>query len=102
MIKELPDMFTSWKEYRDYLLEHLVRPDLQEHFRRNWRGQDDEEWYAEHCQEIMANDWTGTKNGNAARARDLARKVQDGTFGKRRREYIEKVMMEDENNGQDC
>lgn len=82
-IDKLPEMFTSWKEYRDYLLENLVRPDLQKEFLKRWKGQDDEEFYQEHVTEIMVNDWTGTKNGNFVSRRNLVRKINNGVYTKK-------------------
>jgi len=36
--KELPEAFESWKEYRDYLTEHLVtKEEHREIFRKKWR-----------------------------------------------------------------
>lgn len=63
-IEKLPEMFSSWREYRDYLLKHIVRDDLKPEFKKRWQGQDGELWYKEHCVEIMVNDWEGTKNRN--------------------------------------
>lgn len=84
-IKKLPEMFTSWKEYRDYLLEHLIRPDLQDIFRKRWQGQDDDEWYICHCQEVMANDTVGTKNGNMRNAKELKSKIKNGYYDDKRK-----------------
>ena len=82
-IKELPEMFGSWKEYRDYLLEHIIRPDLKEEFKKRWRGQDGDEFYREHCVEMMVNDWEGTKNSNFMARRNLVKKINDGTYIKK-------------------
>lgn len=83
LIKELPEMFGSWKEYRDYLLEHLIRPDLRDIFRKRWRGQDDEGWYREHVTEIMVNDTVGTKNMNFASRRKVVEKTNNGYYVKK-------------------
>lgn len=32
----LPEAFASWKDYRDYLLEHIVAPEYREGFRKVW------------------------------------------------------------------
>lgn len=82
-VKELPEMFSGWKEYRDYLLEHIIRPDLQDEFRKRWRGQDGDDFYREHCVEMMVNDWEGTKNGNFVSRRNLVRKINNGTYVKK-------------------
>lgn len=73
-IGKLPEMFSSWKEYRDYLLEKLVNPEFQEIFKNRWKGQDGDDWYQEHVVEIMVNDTTGTKNANAKSRRALLQK----------------------------
>lgn len=72
-IKTLPFMFSSWKEYRDYLLEKLVdddkRPIFQKQFDRTeekyGRAVKAETMFKTHINCIMANDWHGTKLGNA-------------------------------------
>jgi predicted phosphoadenosine phosphosulfate sulfurtransferase len=72
--KRLPEVFCSWKEYRDYLLEHLIEPHYQPLFAHRWKGQDDLKWYKVHINEIMANDIDGTINRNhRSRVRVLAR-----------------------------
>lgn len=83
VVKELPEMFGSWKEYRDYLLENLIRPDLQDIFRKRWRGQDDDGWYKEHVQEVLVNDTVGTKNINFASNRQIKDKVKRGVYAKK-------------------
>ena len=34
--KELPEAFASWRDYRDYLLEHIVAPEHRQGFRDIW------------------------------------------------------------------
>lgn len=63
--KELPYMFKDWKEYRDYLLIHLVKKEYWDLFRRRWNGQDGESWYKLHCKEVIVNDIDGTMNHNS-------------------------------------
>ena len=82
-VKELPEMFGTWKEYRDYLLEHIVRPDLIPEFKKRWKNQDDEDFYREHVIELMVNDWEGTKNGNFVARRNLMKKINNGTYVKK-------------------
>lgn len=60
--KKLPFMFRDWKEYRDYLLVHLVKPEYHELFRKRWQGQDTVEWYKVHVRECIVNDIDGTIN----------------------------------------
>ena len=62
---ELPYMFKDWKEYRDYLLVHLVKKEYRELFRKRWEKQIGDDWYKLHCREIAINDIDGTINHNA-------------------------------------
>lgn len=77
-ITELPYMFKDWKEYRDYLLIHLVKEEYWELFRNRWKDQNSEEWYKVHCQEIVANDIDGTKNANHKSAMSLKERTSTG------------------------
>lgn len=63
--EELPYMFKDWKEYRDYLLIHLVKKEYWDLFRNRWKNQNTEFWYKIHCREIAINDIDGTINHNA-------------------------------------
>ena len=60
----LPFAFKDWREYRDYLLEHITKPEYKELFRKRWEGQDSEEWYRIHVKEVIINDIDGTVNDN--------------------------------------
>jgi len=62
--KTLPFAFKDWKEYRDYLLEHLVKPEYHELFLKRWKNQDTTEWYTIHVKECIINDIDGTINAN--------------------------------------
>lgn len=62
--KELPYMFKDWKEYRDYLLVHLVKKEYWDLFRNRWKNQEGDAWYKLHCKEIAINDIDGTINHN--------------------------------------
>ena len=62
--RELPFAFASWKEYRDYLLEHITKPEYRSLFRKRWEKQNDEGWYKVHVKEIIINDIDGTINAN--------------------------------------
>ena len=42
---DLPFMFKDWKEYRDYLLANIIEPKYWDHYKREWEGQDDDDWY---------------------------------------------------------
>ena len=67
--KELPWMFESWTEYRDYLLEHLiVDPEMREGFRRQfvrWDDKFEDEAQAKliHMEiaALLVHDFEGTK-----------------------------------------
>lgn len=60
----LPFAFKDWKEYRDYLLVNITKPEYWELFRNRWKGQDGEEWYKVHVKELVINDIDGTINDN--------------------------------------
>lgn len=62
--KQLPFMFKDWKEYRDYLLIHITKPEYWDLFRKRWKGQDGEEWYKVHAREVIINDIDGTSNAS--------------------------------------
>ena len=84
--RKLPFAFKDWKEYRDYLLEHITKPEYRDLFRKRWKGQDSEQWYKLHVGEIIINDTCGTKNGNLAiserseRGRARIKKAQNRDF----------------------
>ena len=63
--KTLPPYFKDWREYRDYLLVKLVKPEYHELFRNRWKNQNDTEWYKIHVRECIINDIDGTINQNA-------------------------------------
>lgn len=91
--EELPEMFGSWKEYRDYLLVHLIRPDLQSIFTKRWVGQDGDAWYREHVVEVLVNDTVGTKNHNFETKIQMREKINSGkmSFEERYGKYDEPV-----------
>lgn len=64
--KELPFAFKDWKEYRDYLLVHITKPEYWNLFRERWKKQNTEAWYKIHVKEILINDIDGTINKNEA------------------------------------
>ena len=75
-VKDLPFMFKDWKEYRDYLLQHIVKPEYIELFQNRWKKQDGEDMYKVHVKELLVNDIDGTINGNArANLRNKAKGV---------------------------
>ncbi len=74
--KKLPFMFRDWKEYRDYLLVNIIKPEYWEHFRNEWKNQTGDEWYREHVKEIIIGDTCGTINNNAK-----VRMIKDSRVG---------------------
>lgn len=95
--KDLPFMFTGWKEYRDYLLEKLTEdPKIEKKFRRKFKRMDKKyadmankgHMYREMVNTIIANDFDLTKLQNWERrpAVYLFRKWKRGDI---KREEIE-------------
>lgn len=64
----LPSVFSSWQEYRDYLLKHLIAEEHKAKFQNRIDKQSGELWAQQHVKEIIINDYEGVTNGNAARA----------------------------------
>ena len=74
--RQLPFAFKDWKEYRDYLLVHLVKKEYWDLFRRRWKNQTGDDWYKVHVKECILNDIDGTNNMNAnSRFRKNAKKA---------------------------
>jgi len=67
VVSELPFMFDNWREYRDYLLEHLIlNKDHQEQFLKRFKYADEifqedlgDVKYKVSIQSILRNDWEG-------------------------------------------
>jgi predicted phosphoadenosine phosphosulfate sulfurtransferase len=66
--KKLPEAFVSWREYRDYLLVHLVDPARQDRFRRMFVVDEKlclpsiyDKMMKMHVASILVNDFHGTK-----------------------------------------
>lgn len=78
--KKLPFMFKDWKEYRDYLLFHITKPEYWELFMRRWEGQDGDFWYKTHVHEILINDIDGTHNGNKKSTYRLKQKGEQSYY----------------------
>jgi len=62
----LPFMFSSWKEYRDYLCVNLIDQEWQERFARMFAVDDrdigeelGDKKYKRHIRSILVNDWEG-------------------------------------------
>lgn len=62
--KTLPFSFKDWKEYRDYLLVHIVPPSDAPIYLARWKNQDGDDWYKVHVKEVILNDTCGTINEN--------------------------------------
>ena len=68
-VSTLPSMFSSWREYRDYLLEHLIeKPEWRAAMARRFVSHDcrfaelgDQILCKAHIQSILTNDWEGEK-----------------------------------------
>jgi predicted phosphoadenosine phosphosulfate sulfurtransferase len=70
--KELPFMFASWAEYRDYLVDKLIDPEWQDKFKDKFAK--DEEMYGDtpvasamygvHVASVLTNDWEFIKIKN--------------------------------------
>lgn len=61
--KKLPEMFTSWKEYRDYLVETIVAPEYREGFKEVWKKQaNNEDVHRLQAIECIKSDVTHTIN----------------------------------------
>jgi len=71
-IKELPYMFKDWKEYRDYLLDNLIKDGLRPRFQKKFQDMDrkfremafKDDMYKEHINTILSNDWEFIKISN--------------------------------------
>ncbi len=77
MPSELPFAFKDWREYRDYLLEHLVDPKYHDMYRRRWKNQNTEDWYTVHVREVILNDTCGTLNQNHKITLNYGNKVNE-------------------------
>ena len=73
--KELPFMFGSWREYRDYLLDKLIeKPDWNAIFKKRFIKHDEvygdelgDKLFKMHIKSILTNDWECVKIGNYER-----------------------------------
>jgi hypothetical protein len=92
-IKGLPPMFESWKEYRDYLTEHLITlPDHKEIFKKRWAKNDDmfgdmvnaDVFHRRQITSLLVNDWEFVKIEPFMRSTPMTSfvKWKKGTIGK--------------------
>jgi predicted phosphoadenosine phosphosulfate sulfurtransferase len=72
-VSGLPPMFRDWKEYRDYLLKHLIREEHQDKMASMFRAQEDayieaahDRMFRVHVNAILTNDYEGVKLNNFA------------------------------------
>lgn len=86
---KLPFAFSSWKEYRDYLLENIIPAEDRQTYINRWKNQDSEIWYPVHVEELILNDTCGTLNNNHQINVSLKKKSgENGILEKRfRNEY---------------
>lgn len=89
--KELPIAFSSWMEYRDYLLEHVCPEEDRETYRKRWQGQDGEEWYRIHAKEVILNDTCGTINQNHLYQVNSAIRL-NGKYAEQRKKQFKEYM----------
>lgn len=94
---ELPFAFKDWKEYRDYLLIHITKPEYWELFRKRWAKQDGDDWYKIHVKEVIINDIDGTVNRNHSIQVDTERRLNTIYKNKDRAKF--KAYMESKQNG---
>lgn len=87
--KTLPFAFKDWKEYRDYLLEHITKPEYKDLFRQRWQNQEGDKWYKIHVKEVIINDIDGTINLNHQDAIRVKEKKQGVLKEKRKRQFQE-------------
>jgi predicted phosphoadenosine phosphosulfate sulfurtransferase len=62
--RTLPFAFKDWKEYRDYLLFHIIPTEDIPIYQERWKKQDGDDWYRIHVKELILNDTCGTVNQN--------------------------------------
>lgn len=89
--RTLPFMFRNWKEYRDYLMEHICPLEDRNTYVNRWEGQDGEEWYKVHVRELILNDTCGTVNGNQ-RYKEMSKVRLGGKYKQRNLEQFRSYM----------
>lgn len=93
MPKTLPFAFKSWKEYRDYLLEHICPIEDRPIYIKRWQGQEGDEWYRVHVKEVILNDTCGTVNDNE-KYKVMSEHRLGGKYKQRRAEQFRSYMEE--------
>jgi len=90
MPRTLPAPFASWREYREYLLVHLIEPKYHALFRKRWQrkslntvgppGTDPDRWYKVHVKELLINDIEGKLSDNTRGSFKLADRKRTGHY----------------------
>lgn len=86
---DLPFAFKDWKEYRDYLLNHITTPEYWDLFKKRWQNQDGDDWYRIHVKEIIINDIDGTVNQNHAYQVNSEKRLNGKYKEKREKQFAE-------------
>lgn len=69
--QKLPEVFGSWREYRDYLLNTIVAPEYRDGFLKCWKSQvDSEEIYRLNAIECIKSDVTHTLNNDITKRKN--------------------------------
>lgn len=70
-VDKLPPAFSSWREYRDYLLD-TTPTEVRERYIRRFAGQEDDENVHRHqVRQILLNDWEGNLQNTRPRRRKI-------------------------------
>jgi len=75
-VRNLPFVFNSWKEYRDYLVDHLLDEAYAKKFRKKFRTLDkltrylhnEETFIKSEVQSVLTNDFSFVRLGNTVRS----------------------------------
>ena len=89
--RTLPFAFKDWKEYRDYLLEHICPEEDKLTYINRWQGQDGDKWYKVHVKEVILNDTCGTINENYG-YQVLSEKRLGGKYKERNKNQFQQYM----------
>jgi len=98
--KELPRMFTSWREYRDFLLSHLTKPEYREKFQAIFDRMDNtykevaevSGLYKVCVKAIIINDYHSVKLGNFEKNADVIAFRNYKKIGERNRHGYNKLI----------
>jgi predicted phosphoadenosine phosphosulfate sulfurtransferase len=84
--RELPHAFGSWREYRDYLLDHLAEEPYRSHLRHRFREHEfklseetmeEHGGYMVHVRSILLNDWEAEALGKWTNNHKIAVEMRD-------------------------